>query len=155
MRNIKLNDMISYPVEPDFQITSPFGNRIHPITKEEKFHKGIDIVCKKKEIYCIADGTLKAIGYNKEGYGFYVTIEHPLLECISRYAHLSDITVKNLKVGDPIKKNQIIGIMGQTGATTGEHLHFEIIQRFVHPVRGLEVEVIDPEKFFLIFKEEE
>jgi murein DD-endopeptidase MepM/ murein hydrolase activator NlpD len=105
-------------------ISSKFGWRIHPILKKREFHPGLDIKGKGKiPIYATANGIVVGAGLNPYGYGYVVKVAN-VFGFETLYAHLR----KNIKVkkGDFIKKGQIIGYMGNTGLSTGQHLHYEI-----------------------------
>lgn len=105
-----------------FYISSNFGYRIDPITKERKKHLGIDFVAKiATSIYSTADGIITFAG-ECGGYGKCVFIKHRY-GFETRYAHLTFIYRKR---GERIKKGSIIGLLGNTGKSTGEHLHYEI-----------------------------
>lgn len=103
-------------------ISSPFGSRFHPIDKENKFHSGIDFVAEfATSIHATADGTVTFAGY-KGGYGKCVIIKHKYgFETI--YAHLTGYYTRT---GAKIKKGDIIAFLGNTGKSTGAHLHYEV-----------------------------
>lgn len=105
-------------------ITSNFGMRKHPITKQCKFHSGTDFAAAKPSmpIYSSADGRVLDAG-KTNGYGNVVTISHGK-NFKTRYAHLSKILVQK---GDHVIRGQKIGIEGNTGNSTSPHLHFEVI----------------------------
>ena len=107
-------------------ITDNYGWRIHPIYGYKKFHSGMDMACGDHKIYAVSDGKVKitSYGYNG-GYGNYIVIHHNIngKKYSSLYAHLSSI---NVKQGDMVTKDTVIGIMGSTGASTGTHLHLSI-----------------------------
>lgn len=105
------------------RISSPYGYRIHPITKKRKFHAGMDIAAPKgTPIKVTGDGAVKFVGYNG-GYGKTIKINHGKgIE--TRYAHMSKFK-KGLIKGKPVKKGDIIGYVGTTGRSTGNHLHYE------------------------------
>lgn len=101
---------------------SPYGERINPITKEKVFHSGFDIVAKKgTSIYASADGViLKA--FADSSYGKYVIIKHgQTFETF--YAHMSSFIVEE---GQQVSKGEVIGYVGDTGRSTGDHLHYEV-----------------------------
>jgi len=104
-------------------ISSPYGYREHPIKKEVLFHEGIDIsAIVGTPVYSTAQGRVVKVLYSKYGFGNRVVIKHAYgFETL--YAHLGTIKVKK---GQWVNKNQLIGSVGNTGASTGPHLHYEI-----------------------------
>lgn len=115
-------------------ITDGFGERIHPVTGAKQFHNGIDIgVPKGTPISASQDGTVKKVSYPKtsdpettKNAGIYVEIQSSDAEMpgTTRYLHLSNALVTT---GQIVKKGQIIGLSGNTGRSTGPHLHYELI----------------------------
>ncbi len=105
------------------KITSAFGQREDPFSSESKMHKGTDIAgTYGKEILAAQNGVVSYVGYEENGYGNYVCIAHgDTLKTV--YAHCSKVLVKK---GETINKGQPIALVGSTGASTGNHLHFEI-----------------------------
>ena len=103
-------------------ITSGYGWRIHPIFKTKIFHYGIDIGEENnKPVWAVADGkVVMAQWYG--GYGKYVEIDHGN-GIHSFYGHLNSYDVK---VGDYVTQGQEIGKVGNTGQSTGNHLHFGV-----------------------------
>lgn len=118
-----LNALPTYwPVDNCTTIHSAFGRRLHPIYGYYRQHDGIDIGNKSyPTIYAAGDGKVVQAG-RSSGYGNYVTISHGN-GFQTLYAHLKSYSVK---VGDWVKKGQKIAKMGNTGTSTGTHLHFEI-----------------------------
>jgi murein DD-endopeptidase MepM/ murein hydrolase activator NlpD len=117
-------------------MTSRFGYRTSPFTGRREFHKGVDIANRKgTAIVATADGVVTFVG-KKNNMGRVVVIDHGH-GIITRYAHLSD-TLK--RRGDKVKRGNIIAQMGNTGRSTGPHLHYE-----VH-LNGVPV---NPEKYIL------
>lgn len=104
-------------------LRSCFGYRLHPISGKIKFHNGIDLSARTANVYSILHGTVIASCYDNI-IGNYIVINHGLYETI--YGHLS---VRFVKRGDLVKAGTIIGISGQTGQVTGEHLHFIVKYR--------------------------
>ena len=103
-------------------LTSPFGEDV--FQGQKRWHNGIDIgIPIGTPIYAIADGVVKATNNEVKGYGLYIVIEHTQLKKSSLSAHLSKF---NVKVGQLVKQGQIIGYSGNTGLSSGPHLHFEI-----------------------------
>ncbi|MCH4887070.1 hypothetical protein EZV73_05790 [Acidaminobacter sp. JC074] len=104
------------------RITAPYGERLHPITKEKFFHKGIDIAAiTGTDIYASEKGEVVYADWMSE-YGKIIIIEHKD-GYKTLYAHCSKLLVYE---GDTVDKNQVIATVGNTGQTTGPHLHFEI-----------------------------
>jgi len=104
-------------------ISSGYGNRIHPIYKEERMHTGIDIggIGYDAPVYASADGIVITAGW-LGGYGNAVIIDHG--NGISTlYGHNSKLTVK---VGQEVKRGDLIAKSGSTGVSTGPHIHFEV-----------------------------
>ncbi|RCX10440.1 peptidase M23-like protein [Anaerobacterium chartisolvens] len=103
-------------------ITSGFGMRMHPVLKERKLHTGIDIACDTgTPVLAVSGGTVSFAG-DGGGYGNLVIIEHPG-GYKTYYAHLSVISINN---GTVISAGELIGKAGNTGFSTGPHLHFEV-----------------------------
>lgn len=105
-------------------ITDYFGWRIHPIKKTKRFHKGIDFRAKiGTEVYATASGIVEYSGYQgKNGFGNLLVIAHNY-GFKSYYAHLSKIY---FKMGDIVSRGQEIALSGNTGLSSGPHLHYEI-----------------------------
>jgi murein DD-endopeptidase MepM/ murein hydrolase activator NlpD len=104
------------------RITDTYGWRIHPIKKIRQFHHGIDIANNIGTLVrTTADGKVRETGYDKD-YGRYILIDNGY-GYETFYAHLNKQYVKN---GDPVTKYQIIGEMGNSGSSTGPHLHYEV-----------------------------
>lgn len=115
-------------------ITSPFGMRYHPIHKKYIGHKGIDLKCKAgTEVRASLPGIVET-AENQNGYGYIVIINHGLIngkELKTKYAHLSKFdVVKGMQVNSQQKIGLSGGIPGTLGAgsSTGEHLHFEVLE---------------------------
>ncbi len=120
------------------RVTSPYGRRIHPLLGVEHFHTGIDIANDiGTKIYATADGVVKYTGW-MEGYGKAVVIEHKF-GYKTVYAHLSVIKVKQ---GQKVSRGDVIGLMGNTGTTTGPHLHYEVWKdgKLCNPIKFVNIE---------------
>jgi murein DD-endopeptidase MepM/ murein hydrolase activator NlpD len=104
-------------------ITSPFGYRKSPFTGRRTFHSGLDISNRRgTKIVSTAVGKVVFAG-RKTGYGNVVIIDHGYGKA-TKYAHLSDILVhKNQQV----KRGEVIATLGNTGRSTGPHLHYEVL----------------------------
>lgn len=105
-------------------LSSGFGPRIHPISGEPHFHQGIDIeVPEGTEVYAASTGKVLVAGRHS-GYGLYIVLQHSH-GYRTLYAHLAEIGVYR---GQFVEGGQVIGRSGNTGNSTGPHLHFEILQ---------------------------
>ena len=103
-------------------VTSDFGSRVDPYTSERVMHAGIDIAGPHgKEIIAPSDGTVVFAGL-EGGYGNVVVIDHGY-GIKSRFGHLASIKVKP---GERVKRGDLIAAMGNTGRSTGPHLHYEV-----------------------------
>lgn len=110
----------SYPLGGN--ITSPFGERLNPLTNQPEIHTGIDIDLNAgNEVKAAADGSILKSG-NDERFGNYILLKHNEV-FTTCYAHLEEAFKRE---GESVKKGETIGIAGDTGNTTGKHLHFEI-----------------------------
>lgn len=119
-----------WPVPGFYYITSPYGWRTHPITGTQRFHSGADIAdwgIDGEPILAAEDGRVSLASYNAGGYGNYVMIYHGTKddgnEYATLYAHMKRYIVSE---GQQVKKGDVIGYVGTTGASTGSHLHFEV-----------------------------
>ena len=113
------------PLDLDWysMISSYYGYRKNPITGDNQFHRGIDIaVPEGTEVYAAQDGTVTTAEYNDE-YGNYIVIEDAK-GFVTKYAHLQSI---NVTAGQTVKHGAVIGKTGNTGASTGSHLHLECL----------------------------
>ncbi len=126
--NITHTGTFLVPVENYMKMTSKYGIRIHPITKKQSFHTGVDLVGSVGSyILSISKGEVFKIS-KTNAYGNSIEIKHIDEEgniFYSFYAHLRDNSI-SVKVNQEIQEGQRIGIQGTTGWSTGEHLHFEI-----------------------------
>ncbi len=108
----------------ELKTTASFGYRIHPVTSQKQFHRGIDLRASiNTPVYATADGVVRYVQPRNSGdFGRVIIISHNFgFETV--YAHLRET---NVKLGDVIKKNQIIAMSGNSGRSTGPHLHYEI-----------------------------
>jgi len=102
---------------------SGWGFRIHPIYKIRKFHYGIDFTAPVgTEIYSTGDGVVSEVVSSRVGYGNYIQIDHGY-GYSTLYAHLHKF---NVKVGQKVKRGEVIGYVGNTGTSTSPHLHYEV-----------------------------
>jgi len=115
-------------------IVSGFGWRIHPVYKTEHFHTGVDFAAPLgTPVYATGDGVIERADAGEQGYGNHVVIQHGF-GYESLYGHLSRMAVTP---GQKVKRGEIIGYVGSTGMSTGDHLHYEVIKN------GVKVNPID------------
>ena len=107
---------VSLPLKR-IKVTSSFGMRRDPFTGKRKMHNGIDLHARNDEVYAMFPGVVKKVGYDKRS-GNYVTLQHG--DYTVNYCHLSKVTVL---IGTHMYAREVIGISGNTGRSTGEHLH--------------------------------
>ncbi|AJC86483.1 zinc metallopeptidase, M23 family [Campylobacter sp. RM16704] len=123
-------------VVEDNGITGNFGWRHHPILSKKEFHPGIDLrAALKTPIYAPANGVVEYAAYSNNGYGYSVILIHNF-GFKTVYAHMTRQDV--VKAGQFIKKGDLIGYTGNTGLSTGPHLHYEV--RFIN-------KLLDPKIF--------
>ncbi|ACH93200.1 M23 family metallopeptidase [Borrelia duttonii] len=125
-QNKLLNDIPSlWPIIKGNGIVSlHFGPAIEPFTRQWYIHKGIDIAGVRigTAIVAAADGEVVRASYQVTGYGNFVQIKHKY-GLSTLYAHMSRL---NISKGSYVRKGQVIGFLGQTGYSTGPHLHYEV-----------------------------
>ena len=133
----KIKNQFILPVEG--VETSSYGYRKDPVTKEEKFHAGIDIDAKENtDVKASYDGKIKDCGEDGQ-LGKYILIDHgDGIE--TKYGHLNEILIKK---EDAVKKSQVVAKSGNTGKSTGPHLHFELLYMGENE---------DPNEYFNIIK---
>ena len=118
------------------QLVSGFGTRYHPVLRYSRPHTGVDLAAKTgTPIYATADGTVTEAGrnvQNRGGYGVICVINHGF-GYQTLYAHLIEVKAR---VGQKVKRGELIGWVGSTGLSSGPHLHYEVILngRHVNPV---------------------
>ncbi|NPA59335.1 MAG: M23 family metallopeptidase, partial [Epsilonproteobacteria bacterium] len=108
-------------------ITSKFGYRTHPTLHRKEFHRGLDMkAAMKTPVFATADGIVEYAGYHKKsGYGRLVIIQHNY-GFKTYFGHLNKIVIKS---GQFVKKGDLIAYTGNSGMSSGPHLHYEI--RFI------------------------
>lgn len=108
------------------RVASGYGLRIHPIYGIAKMHNGMDFTAPTgTHVYATADGVVQVAKDVGGGYGKYVDLDHGY-NYVTRYAHLSKI---NVRVGQKVLRGEVIGEVGNTGLSTGPHLHYEVLLR--------------------------
>ncbi|GAB7230042.1 M23 family metallopeptidase [Vibrio rotiferianus] len=132
------------------RISSSYGSRINPISGKRHVHTGIDLTCKRgEEILAPADGVVETVRPSNRGYGNYLTLRHSF-GFSSSFAHLSRFKVKS---GQFVSKGDVIAKCGNSGNSTGPHLHYEV--RFLG--RALNPQYLmdwTPENFNYAFEKE-
>jgi len=125
---------LHWPVSSDKPITSPFGDRIHPVLKTKKFHNGTDIGIPTGTPLLSAHRGVIARASRDSVSGNYVKIDHGFgIE--TTYCHMSEIQVEE---ADAVEQAQVIGLSGATGRVTGPHLHY---------ILRLEAKPVDPQAY--------
>ena len=105
------------------QMASGFGMRIHPIYKTQQFHNGMDFTARiGTPIYATGDGKIAKVESSARGYGKYVIIDHGF-GYKTLYAHMSKFKVT---IGQKVNRGDVIGYVGNTGLSSGPHLHYEV-----------------------------
>lgn len=132
------------------RISSYFGTRTDPFYKVNKFHQGIDFSAPVgTEIYSTGDGKVISVEKSRKGYGNQLIIDHGF-GYKTRYCHLQKFTVKK---GETVKRGQQIGTVGNTGKSSGPHLHYEVLKndRAVNPIHFF-FNDLTPEEYELILE---
>lgn len=119
---------VCYPLS-HIKVNSPYGYRKDPFTGKRKFHNGIDLHARSAKVFAMMQGRVIAVGQDKVS-GKYVTLRHGNFTV--SYCHLSQISVSQ---GQDVLSGDVVGITGNTGRSTGEHLHITIRQKreYVNP----------------------
>lgn len=112
-----------WPVQP-VVMTSPWGNRVHPLSGEYRFHAGVDLLAERAQpVRAVGSGTVVFAGWNG-AHGKQVEIQHDD-HLSTRYSHLEALLVAP---GAHVNRGDVIALAGDTGQTTGPHLHFELLE---------------------------
>jgi len=107
---------ITYPLK-SIKVTSPYGYRRDPFTGKLSWHNGLDLRAKNEPAYAMMDGIVENVGYDNRS-GNYVTLRHG--NFYISYCHLSSVIVRK---GESVYPGIIVGVTGNTGRSTGSHLH--------------------------------
>jgi len=136
---------IMWPVADHQNRTSHFGYRYIPNCRScSTYHQGVDFTPGEgRAIYNIMDGEIVDVGWDG-GFGYRAVIRHVIhedeLEYTTIYAHMQPTAIsERLEPGDIVPKGTMIGVVGNTGVSTGPHLHFEVHRNEI---------VLDPLEFF-------
>ena len=111
-------------------VTSPYGYRIDPFTRKRKMHSGMDFRASSDKVYAMMPGKVLKVGYDKVS-GNYITLQHGSITV--SYCHLSEV-LKNKN--ECVTVGEVVGVTGNTGRSTGEHLHLtcKIKDKKVNPM---------------------
>lgn len=112
---------VSLPLD-SLQVNSPYGVRMHPVKGRKHFHRGVDLRASADTVKAVLMGEVDRCGYD-QNLGYFIRIRHGPIE--SLYGHLSMYFVQS---GDKVNAGQPIGVTGNTGRSTGEHLHFSVLR---------------------------
>lgn len=113
---------IVMPVKNKITITSSYGIRTHPIFGTKKMHNGIDLKASYENVYSVMDGIVTAAGWDPKGGGNYIKVRH-FNRFETSYLHLSEIYYRP---GERVSAGYVIGRSGNSGNSTGPHLHFSV-----------------------------
>ena len=120
------------PMVPDkqnYRLSSSFGYRSDPFSKRTTKHNGVDFAMKSGNLlYATGDGAVESVKFELFGYGNQVVINHGF-GYKTRYAHMSTITVVE---GMKVKRGECIGLSGNSGKSSGPHLHYEVMYKGAH-----------------------
>ena len=136
------------PINPDpsnYRLSSGFGFRVDPVYGRTARHTGVDFAMDQgNPVYATGDGVVESVKFEFFGYGNHVVIDHGF-GYKTRYAHLKNIGVVE---GMKIKRGECIGTSGNSGKSTGPHLHYEVIykDRHVNPSNYYDL-TITPEEY--------
>lgn len=157
----RADDMVScipavMPVNPDpstYRKSSTFGYRTDPFTGASKMHTGYDFSCPPgNPVYTTGDGVVKEVKFELFGYGNSILIDHGF-GYMTRYAHLRTIYVAE---GMKLKRGECIGESGNTGRSSGPHLHYEVMLRgnYVNPTNYFDFDMPKDEYMTMVKKAE-
>ncbi|SHK66615.1 M23 family metallopeptidase [Epilithonimonas mollis] len=126
---------IAMPLSRPVSVTSPYGMRIHPLLGRARMHNGIDLKAHYENVYAVMDGMVTATGWDPKGGGNYIKVKH-YNRFETSYLHLSEFYYRT---GDLVKAGFIIAKSGNTGNSTGAHLHFAVRENgnYINPIRFL------------------
>nr|WKN36661.1 M23 family metallopeptidase [Tunicatimonas sp. TK19036] len=125
-------------------LSSGFGLRYHPIHKVRKMHTGIDFGARiGTPVYATGGGVVSKVSTSFYGYGRQIEIDHGF-GFKTKYAHLSEF---NVKVGQKVKRGELIAFSGNSGTSSGPHLHYEVFKnrKKVNPIHYFYQDISDQE----------
>lgn len=117
-----------FPLEGSaWRLSSSYGWRLHPLTQQTRFHRGVDLACAEGTPVRAALGGVVTLAKHSTSYGNYLRVRHTNGD-ETLYAHLQYLFVR---AGEVVQAGQRLGTAGQTGQATGAHLHFELLHNNV------------------------
>jgi murein DD-endopeptidase MepM/ murein hydrolase activator NlpD len=128
IKNYYKGGKLGMPLRSEWHESSSFGYRIHPVTGKKKLHTGIDMAAPKGTPIYAAETGIVTVAQSYSGYGNCIIIDHGG-DLLTVYGHLmvGGILVQK---GETVKRGEKIGLVGSTGISTGNHLHFEVRKNF-------------------------
>lgn len=123
------------PLNRAMSVTSPYGTRVHPISGTFRMHNGIDLKAYYENVYAVMDGIVTETGWDPRGGGRFIKVKH-YNRFETAYLHLSEIYYK---AGEFVKVGFVIAKSGNSGNSSGAHLHFAVREngKYINPVRFL------------------
>ncbi|UXI02872.1 M23 family metallopeptidase [Photobacterium sp. TY1-4] len=147
VRRIVLDTLPSGSPVKDARRSSRFGVRKHPVTGLKRMHRGLDFAVNTgTPVYAPADGVVSAVRPSKQGSGNYLRLRHAF-GFTSSYSHLKKFAVRN---GDFVNKGDLIAYSGNSGLSSGPHLHYEVrfVGRALDPAPFVDWEMDNFEQIF-------
>ncbi|MGJ8684584.1 MAG: M23 family metallopeptidase [Nonlabens sp.] len=135
------------------RMASGYGYRTDPFNKTRKFHYGMDFTAPRgTPVFATGDGVIARADANSAGYGNHIRIDHGF-GYVSLYAHLRATNPYNVRVGQRVKRGDIIGYVGSTGRSQAPHLHYEVFKdtERINPI-NFYYGNLTPEEFNLLLK---
>ena len=135
------------------RMVSGYGYRTDPFNKTRKFHYGMDFTAPRgTPVFATGNGIVKRADANSSGYGNHIRIDHGF-GYVSLYAHLRRNRPYNVRVGQRVKRGDVIGYVGSTGRSQAPHLHYEVFKENdrINPI-NFYYGNLTPEEFNLLLK---
>ena len=142
------------PRRGNYHISSRFGYRVDPVRGGGEFHQGIDFAMQRgSPVYAVGDGVVEKAEIKFSGYGNEIIIDHGF-GYKTRYAHLNTIEIAP---GMKVSRGEKIGTVGNSGKSTGSHLHYEVLYRDgrVNPMNYMDLTIPEEEYRSMIDKRSE